>query len=844
MADNTQEYAYISALQDFSKSLQYFVDSIKNQVENENNNLKDSVTVAKEQATMMMEMAKELKVVSETTSATKNNTEQILDIVKGIKQEKKKGIWDKLSAAKDKTKSMSEGIKTIALMAGAILAVGTAFKIIGEVDFKSVLALAVALPLVADAFNTIGETSKDPKESAKTALSMVIMSIGLTASGAIISLMPSLSIGQMISVVAVSVAMGIAMYAVGLAADELGNKKIGAMYAFIPAMPLMALGILASASILQGVPDIDILKTLKAAVAVSGSAIVMSAGIWVMSSLGLGIKDIAMGTLGMTIMSAGLMAMSWILSIGNYENYPSFEWAKGVGLAMLGALPPVLVLGALAATGIGALVIGAGILSMLAVAGGLAAVSHIVKMGDYTGGPTEEWSRGVGLAIMSFANSMSALNPGLVDMFFGESMDGRIRQMVSLGDALKQISFKVKGGDYTGGPSKEWSQGVGTALMLFANALNEIKPNVFERLMGDTMEGNMKGLVSLGGALHDIGAAVGTDKSVYTGGPDEKWAKGVGMSLTAFASALENVKPGFFESLFGGGSLQSQIDGMIAIAGALPLIGAAVGKDTSMYTGGPSESWAKGVGGAVTAFALAMATFSEEDMDMDDIMEMVPTVKLLAPLMAYFGNTLSGVKFDNYPSVDWVDGITKFMESFSELDVVDDAEDAARQIMMLSKSYVMLAKSIGILGTSLQSIKQAPDLTGIYGGLVTLSLIDSDNLEDTLDTLNDKKDEFKSVLGMIQAQSSMKIDESTFAFNKDKSEAKPTSGQTSPSVKASIATGATIKAQPKPAAIVQPDKQEKLLNQLVQLMGQMNNVLGEIADNTAQKIHDTNIISN
>jgi len=843
MADKNQEFAYISAMQDFSKSLQYFVDSIKNQIENEGNNFKDSLAASKEQATMMMEMAKELKVVSETTTATKNNTEQILDIVKGIKQEKKKGIWDKLSAAKDKTKSMAEGIKTVALMAGAILAVGTAFKIIGEVDFKSVLALAVALPLVASAFNTIGETSKDPKESAKIALSMVIMSAGVTLSGAIMSLMPSLSIGQMITTVAVSVAMGISMYAIALAGDEIGNK-IGAVYAIIPIMPLMALGILASAAILQNVPEVDILNTLKAAVAVSGSAIVMSASIWVMSKLGLGIKDIAMGTLGMTIMSAGLMAMSWILSVGNYENYPSFEWAKGVGLAMLGALPPVIALGALAATGFGAIVIGAGILSMLAVAGGLAATSHIIKKGDYSGGPSVEWSSGVGMAIMAFANSMSALNPGLADMFFGESMDGRIKQMVSLGDALKQISFKVKGGDYTGGPGIKWSFGVGTALMLFANALNEIKPNVFERLLGDTMEGNIKGLISLGGALYSIGEAVGTDTSVYTGGPDDRWAKGVGGSLAAFAGALENIKPGFFESL-GGATLQTQIDGMIKIAGALPKIGAAVGKDTSMYQGGPNDKWAAGVGGSVTAFATAMATFKDEGMDMKDVMKMLPTIELLAPLMGYFAKTLSSVKFDNYPSVDWVDGITKFIESFSKLEVVDNTQDAVKQIMMLSKSYLLLAKSIGVLGKSLQSIKTTPDLTGIYGGLVTLSLVDNDNLESTLNTLNDKKSEFQSVLGMIQAQSSVKIDESTFAFNKDKSQAKSTSASVSPGVKSATSASTTIKAQPQTQPQTsQPNKQETLLNQLVQLMGQMNGVLGEIADNTSQKLTGSTIISN
>jgi hypothetical protein len=140
------------------------------------------------------EMAEELKVVSATVSATKSNTEQILEIVKGIKQEKKSGIRDKQSGAKDKTKSLAEGIKTISLMAGAILAVGTAFKIVGDVDFDSVIALSVALPLVAIAFNKVGETTSNPKQALNISLSMIMMSAGIAASGAIISFMPSLSL--------------------------------------------------------------------------------------------------------------------------------------------------------------------------------------------------------------------------------------------------------------------------------------------------------------------------------------------------------------------------------------------------------------------------------------------------------------------------------------------------------------------------------------------------------------------------------------------------------------------------------------------------------------------------
>lgn len=1031
MADD-KELQYISALQDFSKSLGYLVDSIKKQVKSEQDGFKDSLAASKEQVEYMMEMAKDLKVVSETTASTKSNTEQILDIVKGIKKEKKSGIWDKLSGAKDKTKSVAEGIKTIALMAGAILAIGTAFKIIGEVDFTSVLALSIALPLMATAFNMVGESVSDPKEAASIAFSMVIMSAGVAASGAILSLMPSLTFMQMVSVVAVSIAMGVAMYALAEAADELSPKRISSLYKMIPAMPLAAAGIAlsglalsnmplitmpqflsaigvgvamgasmiplaiaanalgnnvgkmyglailmpvmagaiyASALILQDVPEIDFINTIKASLGITAASVIFGAGLWALDKLGVNIGMAAKGVIAMTIVAGGILATSHILAAGNYSNAPTLDWSLNAGAALLGGgllaagmgmfigqiVPGVfamtLVAGGIMATshilamgdysngpsldwamgtgatlagfgltsvamgivmltGVGAIALVAGIGGMALVAGGLVEVSKIIKGGDYSGGPSIEWSQGVGTALMTFANTLSIMSPGIVDMMFGESLDGRIKQMVALGDALKlvsiavkggtytggpsakwsegvgiammsfvntldalnpgvidmmfgesmnsrikqivdlggalkQVSFKVKGGTYTGGPSKEWAEGVGLSLMYFANALDEIKPGIFDRLLGDSMEGNIAGLVSLGGALHSIGEAVGKDNSVYSGGPDKRWAEGVGLSLAAFAGALDVIKPGFFASLLGD-TLQSQVDGMITIAGALPRIGRAIGKDTSMYQGGPTEAWAKGVGGSVTAFANAIVSLSDEGIDAEDLSEWLPAIMRMAPVLGTFGKLLNGIKFDSYPSTEWVDGITKFMSSFSDLDVVDDAEDASKQIMMLSRSYINLAGSINLLGKSLQSVKAAPDLTGIYGGLVTLSLVDSDNLESTLDTLNNKKDEFQNVLSMIQAQSQVKIDENTFAFNKDKSTPETTQAKSNATgLKASSQVSEPIKTQPK-ATIEQPktDKQEALLSQLVQLMGQMTSVLSEIADNTSTKIHDSDIITN
>ena len=284
---------------------------------------------------------------------------------------------------------------------------------------------------------------------------------------------------------------------------------------------------------------------------------------------------------------------------------------------------PILLFGSLAATGFGILVIAAGILSMLAVAGGLVDASHILAGGNYTGGPTVEWAKGVGLALTAFTSAIGMLSPGLFEMLFGETLDHKIESIVKIGGALRDVAAVIKGGSYTGGPSKEWSEGVGIALMTFANALNAIKPNVFESLLGDTVDQNIASIIKLGEALPRIGLAVGKDTSMYTGGPDKRWAEGVGGSLAAFAGALEQVKPGFFDRLFGD-TLDTQIAGMIQIARALPRIGLAIGSDTSMYQGGLSKEWADGVGKTVLAFAEGIALLEDEI----DVVELPDTIKV------------------------------------------------------------------------------------------------------------------------------------------------------------------------------------------------------------------------
>lgn len=892
---------YIQAMQSFSKSIETLANAILEQIKNAENGDENTVdnTSNRNQTQNIIDIAAKLDVVSENVENTQNNTKDILEIVKSIKKEKESsGLTALFDKKKKKVAGVADGIKDIALMAGAIMAVGVAFKIVGDVDFASVLALSIALPLVATAFGKVNESIKSPKEAMNTSIAMIFMAGGLTASGILLSFMPSFSITQMIGMVAVSAAMGVSMYLLANAADELGVRKLSALYGLIPAMPLaaagiaasgailqnmpligmeqflsaigvgvamgasmiplayaakaigkdtrnlfmmslampaIAAGIVASAWVLQDIPDIDFAGMIETTTGITASLLIMGAGMWALNKMGVDPKTAAIGAILMPIIATGLMLSSHVLSAGNYEDGPSLDWAQGFGLSMIASIPVVVAYGALASTGFGAIVIGAGILSMLAVAKGIAEVSDIVAGGNYTGGPSVEWAQGIGMSLIAFTNAIGSLKPNLFDMLFSsDTMSSKIESIVTIGSALKDVAAVIKGGDYTGGPSEQWSRGVGMALVTFTTAIGTLKPNLFERLLGDSLDQNIESIVKLGGALRRVGFAVGKDSSMYTGGPDKRWAEGVGMSITAFAGALGKVKPGFFDRLFGD-TLDGQIDGMIAIARAMKQIGYAIGSDTSMYSGGPDKKWSEGVGTAVTSFASAIATLADE-IDPEDVTNWVWPMKQIAGIMAYFSTRMKGLSFDNYPSKNWSQGIFAFMDGIKDFDSDTSTNKTIKNITRLANANFKLARSISTIAYALKKVDKVPDLSNLYGGLLALSVMNGYNLNKVLDTVSGKKQEFKDLLQIVNKDSNLNIPQSSFTYSVPNA-----FGVNNNPGAISGGGGGTVVRQSSPEpqkpqeVIIKNDQSTEVLNKLVNIANDLKSILDEIADNTAKQ---------
>lgn len=807
-----KEQAYIESLQSFSKSFEAVVEAIKNQVESQKQAFADAIGNSKEEAKHLAEIAVQLQKVSEDITTTKDNTEQILQHVRGLRRQKETGFFSNLSF-KNKQTGVADGIKSMVLMAGAIMAIGLAFKVVGDVDFKSVIALSIALPLVAMAFNKVAENSLSPKEALQVGMVTIIMGAAMSGAGFMLSFMPELSLMQLITTIGVAAAMGIAMYGLAEATQNLGRGKIKNLYAMVPILPFVAAGItgagfilaemptitleqfmsalgvgiamgasmiplalaasfmkgkatdvlmlavlmpvvagaiLASAYILQDIPDIDTLGVIETSFAITAATTVMGTGLWALGKLGLSTKDIIMGTLGMVVISAGIMAISHILGLGDYTNYPPIEWAKGVGMSFLVSLPAVLILGALGATGIGFLVIAAGIAGMLMMAGALVAVGDILSTGNFTGGPSVEWARGVGISLIAFTSALGALSPGLFGWLMGDTFESNIANIVKIAEALNDVGEIVSKGTYTGGPSPEWAKGVGMSMMYFAEALSAFKPGVWGFLMGDTFDGNIAGLKKLAALMPMLPKILGPS-SIYEGtGPKKQWAEGVGMSMKYFAQALESFKPGVWDFLTGT-TFDDNIAGVKKLARLMPQLPALLGP-SGIYEGtGPDKKWAEGVGAALVAIGTTVATLADE-VDPEDVYAWITPIRHLSSLIPYFAMKMNGMKFDSYPSKRWSEGILEFLNGFAEYEGSDgDVQETAKNVRVLAGSYFKLAKAIMALGSALNKIKNVPDLTNLYGGLVTLSLIDNDNLSVVMDNIHSRDSEFAAVINKLKS---------------------------------------------------------------------------------------------
>jgi len=557
------------------------------------------------------------------------------------------------------------------------------------------------------------------------------MSGAIVASGFILKMMPSIDIFTAFSIIVVAGAMGIAAFLLLRAVGKmkLKPKDIVSILLLPLILPVIALGIVLSSLILQFVKPIDDPIALIITSAAIGLAVLfMTPTMRILSKVGL--QAMLIGGLGVVVAATAIMLSSWILSVGNYDKYPSLKWSLGTGLAIILFTPAIVLLGLIAMSGVGALAVLAGAGMVVIVAAAITAVSHILSKGKYKSGPPLFWAIGTALLITTFGVGMLLLG---VIPFGKKILDRGTGMMLKIASAIKESSFILAGGKYTGGPTKAWAEGVALSLGAFSNALlvsgkatgTSGLTGMIGRLFGKEKKSGGDQFVDFirNVSYGMVAAAEVLSTGKWGAGPTPDWGKGVGASLGAFTHALEVSMEGgkglnfFSDNKFGPKDFPNFIKSV-----AWGMVAATEVLSRGKWEEGPSKAWGEGVGSSLKPFIdlfSALNSSPKAKMLMKDLKKSKKKGKqsiisdfirdIAWDMVAVSGILRSSKGWTGGPSKEWGDGvgsaidvmitITKNSKNFNFMDMVDFKLALATLASLDIRDIIKIHKRLGLLGS-------------------------------------------------------------------------------------------------------------------------------------------------
>ena len=389
---------------------------------------------------------------------------------------------------------------------------------------------------------------------------------------------------------------------------------------------------------------------------------------------------------------AGTIALtSHILAKGNYKNGPNLDWAKGTGLLMVSFTTSVVLLGALAMTGLGAIAILSGLGLMLLVAETIKQTSKILSTGTYTGGPTYEWANGIGTAITAFAEAISVMGSatgGIMSFFTGIDVEQMKQSISAVVDGMVEANTKLGGTIWsTNYPKAEWAEGVGTAVSLFAEAARSLDGGTFGTNLINTFVRTVDILMS--GIIH---AALVMKRSTGINWntlpyPNSDWIMNVGDSINTFVELSRSLTGGFWK-----GNMKDEflsninilLNGLISVGTkfSTPEV-TKIPWSTLPY---PNSDWIMNVGEAIQSFV----NLSRKDFEPDDKKNLDSMIDSLISTIEKFSKSIPTINWETlpYPKSEWITNIDDSMNSFIMLSRKSYSKENYDNLNLMTKSLI------------------------------------------------------------------------------------------------------------------------------------------------------------
>lgn len=623
-----------------------------------------------------------VKQLQKDTKEILANQQTIMKMGKGKSSSKKENVAEGLGKDKTAQKNFKEGLGVIMLIAVAVLAIGVAFNLVGKVNFLSVIALSIALPLLAIGFAKVHKVLKevgfDAKKDAKNfIIAITAIAFGITAASWILSMVTPLSFSKFFTTTFIALMFAILapsiMKFMMAFKDMSWSQLVKSVIAFPLILPSIALGIAFASWALQLIKPISFVQFLTA-VGIGVVFAVISFGLKNMLKAfkSIGMKDLTEAVVFLPLIlpaiALGIALSSYALQLVKPVGFVQFLTAVGIALVftvvafglrkMLGAFKGLSPAEALAAS------------FMIPVL--LVAVSMAIAASSFFLGKIKTITFGQFLTALGIAAVFTVLSFGIAKIANGmRKMKYEDLPKIPIFFVLVSIAILLS--------SHILSK---TAIIPFGTLLKIAAYGVTLALVVVAIGASMMLLKKMGLGVKDaligilltvlVATAIMVSSHILAAGnykkyPDWKWALGVGLSFLAFAPAMVLL-----------GSIAMSGVGALAIlagAGMVLLVAGTIVATSHILAKGkyskfPPLEWSASVALSMGAFAAGMvllggliiATFGIGGLMLEAGSE---AVLMVAHTIVKTSFILSKGKYTGGPTKAWAEGIAIALGAFS-----------------------------------------------------------------------------------------------------------------------------------------------------------------------------------
>lgn len=635
------------------------------------------------------DFSEQLKSISIEIKSVKTDTQQILKNQQTILAMSKENEKEKIGAFDESGKqesNLKKGVVVILGIATAVLAIGFAFKLVGDVNVAAVLSLTVAIAVMALAFERLAESKLTIANVLLASGVMISMSVGILASSYILSGVSDVTEDKLLTSIGIAGAFSLISLSIGKLLSGIKDIKatdvLPLTLAMIFIFPAISIGIALSSYVLNMVTAVSPMKVLTA-ILIGGLFAVLSYSV---KNIVAGLKDIKTDdaiTVGFNApilfvgLSFAIAGSSLALSMVQQITFTQFITSLGISILFIAlsyAVKPIV-----SATK------GLKLQDIIILPLLFTTLSYAIAYSSKYLKETEQIefmkilnivALGVGLAIMVAAMAIPIrllANVGLPQIFKGSAA------IVVIAGAIAASSQLLSMGDYSNSPDVGWALGTGLALAAFGVSAGVLGLLVF----GPQALIFAAGLVAILGVA---GTIVAVSKILKEGDYNIPnmldWSIGVSLALGAFSLGMVYLGGLIVGTLgIGAGVL---LAGSLAIAGVAKTIvsvsniladGYTDDKGVKIkpnYKPGPTKAWAEGISIAIGAFSPiyqmlknnAILSIFGGGVSPKDFNEAIITVSKGIVAAANFFNS-NGVKWGDYPTKEWSEGVGLAISSFA-----------------------------------------------------------------------------------------------------------------------------------------------------------------------------------